>query len=163
MMYPFSVVLTKEGLDSFWVAKSSCLKGCIGVGASPDEAIKELEQNEVAWLETAKEVGIAIPEVPVEEENSFSGKFSLRISPSVHKKAVAAAKREGISLNQFINDAIVNYSAEISSAEYISDYVSMTAQEIGKRSLIGTTLSKQNRIYSFPQNSGMRWNNQLRS
>ncbi len=147
MRYPYSVVFTKEGTDVYWVAKSACLKGCIGVGEIPDEAVKELEENETAWLESAEDLGIDIPAVPVEEEVGFSGRFSLRVSPTVHRNAAEAAKREGISLNQFINDAIVNYIAENKASEYISTHVAMVAQEIGKRSLNGTTSGIQrNRV-----------------
>ena len=53
--------------------------------------------------------------IPVEEENNFSGKISLRISPTVHRNASAAAKKEGISLNQFFNDAIVSYVNDFKS------------------------------------------------
>lgn len=124
MKYPYSVSLVLDGDDKYWLAKSTCLNGCIGQGDSVDEAVQELGENEIAWLETAAEVGIEIPEVPVEVENSYSGKVALRMSPAIHKKAVKAAKREGISLNQFINDAIVTYAAEIETTNYVSKAVS---------------------------------------
>lgn len=112
MKYPFSVYYTEEYESPCWVARSSVLKGCIGVGITSEEAIKELSENEVAWLETAEQVGILIPKVPVENEK-YSGKLSLRLSPSVHRRAAEASKKEGISLNQFINDAIITYTADI--------------------------------------------------
>lgn len=45
----------------FWVAKSKSLKGCVGQGETFDEAISELEQNEIEWLKTAEQCGISIP------------------------------------------------------------------------------------------------------
>lgn len=42
-----------------------------------------------------------------EPEKPFKGSFNVRISPENHKKAVAQATRMGISLNQFVETAIV--------------------------------------------------------
>lgn len=120
MKYPFNVTFTKEGNESYWVARSLCLKGCIGVGNSPEEATAELTENESAWLESAAEIGMEIPEIPVERKNTYSGKLSLRISKSVHERAAEEAKKEGISLNQFINDAIVSYTSQTRVSRYIS-------------------------------------------
>jgi predicted RNase H-like HicB family nuclease len=75
MKYPFFVYYTQEGSESFWVAKSSVLKGCVGQGDSLETAIAELEGNERFWLETAKEVGIPIPEIPKEHKPDFSGEI----------------------------------------------------------------------------------------
>ena len=142
MKYPYSVALVQDGYDQYWVAKSNCLSGCIGQGESANDAVKELEENEIAWLETAVEIGMAIPEIPVEVENPYSGKVALRMAPSVHKKAVMVAKREGISLNQFINDAITTYTAEIETANYISKEVVRSATLIGTTFLSGMTMSQ---------------------
>ena len=118
MKYPFSVFQTEIEKHIFWIAKSNLLKGCIGQGDTQEEAIKELAENEKAWLETAKEVGIKIPDVPVEKLPKYSGKMTLRISPSVHSQAAEFAKKEGISLNQYINDAIVRKNSYIAALMY---------------------------------------------
>ena len=39
-------------------------------------------------------------------EKPFPGKFSLRISPELHKKAVVVSTKKEISLNKFIEQAI---------------------------------------------------------
>ena len=109
--YPFNVFQTEVEEHIFWVAKSTYLKGCVGQGDNPESAIKELEENEVAWIETAKETGIDIPEVPIEHMEEFSGKMTLRLAPFVHRQAAQFARREGISLNQYINNAVVSQNA----------------------------------------------------
>ena len=53
--YPFKVFQTEMDGHIFWIAKSNYLKGCVGQGDLQEEAIKELEENEAAWLETAEE------------------------------------------------------------------------------------------------------------
>lgn len=112
MRYEFEVYQMKVEDHLFWVAKSKSLKGCVGQGETSGEAIAELEQNEIDWLETAKQCGIPIPKVTIKTEDSqFSGKVSLRFSPFVHEQASELAKQQGISLNQYINDAIVSYNS----------------------------------------------------
>ena len=46
MKYPYNVALIREGIDSYWVARSTCLDGCVGQGNTAEEAIAELEENE---------------------------------------------------------------------------------------------------------------------
>ena len=111
MLYPFQVYQRMVESHVFWVAKSASLKGCVGQGESAGEAIKELETNEQEWLDGAKEVGIAIPPVPVEAAQEYSGKLTVRIAPDVHRDAAQIAKTEKVSLTQYINDAIVNWNA----------------------------------------------------
>lgn len=65
-MYKFRVYKTQVESHAFFVAESTCLKGCVGQGNTFDEAIRELEENEAVWLETAKECGIEIPRIPHE-------------------------------------------------------------------------------------------------
>lgn len=112
MRYEFEVYQMKVEDHLFWVAKSKSLKGCVGQGNTSNEAIAELEQNEIDWLETAKLCGIPIPKATIKTDGSqFSGKVSLRFSPFVHERASEFAKQQGISLNQYINDAIVYYNS----------------------------------------------------
>ena len=113
--YPFKVYQTEAEGHVFWIAKSSCLKGCVGQGDLQADAIAELEENEQAWLETAKEMDIPIPEVSVEHFEEYSGKMTLRIAPFVHMQAAQFAQREGISLNQYINNAVVSQNAAMNA------------------------------------------------
>ena len=57
-------------------------------------------------------MGLAIPEPKIfTTSQKYSGKLMLRISPKMHRVAAAHAKEQGISLNQYISDAIVYYNA----------------------------------------------------
>lgn len=111
MNYEFSVYQMNVEGHLFWVAESKALKGCIGQGETAKEAIQELSVNETEWLETAEQFGTPIPLKMIRKEKQYSGKVSLRFSPFVHEEAADNAKELGISLNQYINDAIVNYNA----------------------------------------------------
>lgn len=105
MKYGFKVSqMTNEG-KTFWIVESTELKGCVAQGDTIEEALKDFEQNEVAWLEAAKEYGIPIPK-PQTTQNEYSGKFTIRIAKSIHKKLTELACEEGISLNQLVNDIL---------------------------------------------------------
>lgn len=120
MRYPFNVRLVQEADDErCWVARSESLKGCIGTGGTPEEAIAELEENEAAWLEAAQEYGLEIPAVPYERTETYSGKFTVRVSPAVHQTAAEQARKLGISLNQYVNDAIVTMNTKEALSEGI--------------------------------------------
>ena len=67
MQYHFYTYKDEVEGHTFWVAKSAVLKGCVGQGETPDDAINELAANEAAWLEEAREFGIAIPVTELEE------------------------------------------------------------------------------------------------
>ena len=96
----------------FWAAESKSLKGCVAQGDTCEEALAELAINEEEWLTTAQEYGIEIPAVPFEKAESYSGKFTVRVSPAIHQAAAEQARRLGISLNQYVNDAIVTMNTK---------------------------------------------------
>lgn len=58
--YPMQVAWSEE--DGCWVAKAVDLPGCWAHGATPEDAVRELGEAMRAWLETARERGIAVPE-----------------------------------------------------------------------------------------------------
>lgn len=134
MKYGYAIRLIQEDDgERCWVAKSTSLDGCIGTGDTQEEAVRELEENEAAWLETAEELGLEIPPVPVETaEEEYKGKFTVRTSPFEHKRIAEQARKQGLSLNQYVNMAIAAYNATIASTEYITEAVAEAAREIGK-------------------------------
>ena len=130
MRYPFNVYQTTVENHTFWIAECPALKGCVGQGETIDEAIKELEINEAEWLATAEEVGIPIPDIPIEQINTYSGKFTLRVAPYVHQKAAEIAKAQGVSLNQYVNDAIVAHNTALSTVDYVIPQVADAIKQI---------------------------------
>lgn len=140
MKYPFNVYQTRVEEHIFWIAESPLLNGCVGQGDTLDEAISVLELNEEEWLKTAKEFGIDIPEIPCEPMKEYSGKFTVRCSPAVHRKAVEIAEAQGISLNQYVNDSIVAYNSSISTVNFVMPAVEKAVEKI--KLLAYTTTSK---------------------
>ena len=61
MKYDYRVNKMKVEKNEFWVAESKALIGCVAQGETKEEAIAELELNEIEWLKTAKEFDIETP------------------------------------------------------------------------------------------------------
>jgi len=96
LKYPLSVI--QEDSTSYFVEYPD-LKGCFSTGDSLEEAAQQALDAKKAWLETALEKGIIIPEPKI--LNEYSGNFKLRMPKSLHKSLADYAKEEGVSMNQY--------------------------------------------------------------
>ena len=90
--------------DGGYVAEIEELPGCMTQDETIDEALKAIEDARQLWIKTAYEEGQDIP-LPRDIEEC-SGKFIVRIPRSLHRNLVRAAKREGISLNQYVTSLL---------------------------------------------------------
>jgi len=77
------------------------LPGCITQGETQQEALEMIQDAKEAWIETALEEGLDIPE-PIPDSEEFSGKFNLRIPLSLHRDLVRRATKEKVSLNMLV-------------------------------------------------------------
>jgi len=68
-------------------------------GRSVDELHQAFEASVEDYLEYCAELG----EKP---DKPFSGRFVLRTSPDLHRELYVEAKKEGVSLNQWINQRL---------------------------------------------------------
>jgi len=102
--YPITITKDIDKGEVYFEAEIPDLPGCGAHGKTIDEAINNLEEAKKLWMEVSLEKGLDIPEPVTEEE--FSGKFLLRIPPKLHMKLSQNAKREGISLNQYVRNTI---------------------------------------------------------
>ncbi|MBU4267588.1 MAG: type II toxin-antitoxin system HicB family antitoxin [Acidobacteria bacterium] len=93
---PYSIHIQAEAEGGFF-ARVEELKGCMTQGESLEEVAGNIRDALEAWLTTALDRGITIP-----EPESYSGKFVLRIPKSLHRKLAESARRENLSLNQFL-------------------------------------------------------------
>ena len=100
---PYGRVVVPES-DGTFRAEITEFPGCIAVGDTAAEALANLEDVAVSWLEATLAKGQPVPE-PI-DSTGFSGKLVLRFAKSLHKKAAYAAKRDGVSLNYFIVNCI---------------------------------------------------------
>lgn len=76
------------------------LPGCMSQGETLEEAHKMIAEAKELWLEVAHEYGDPIP-LP-HTMTTYSGKMMLRMPKYLHQRLAESAKREGVSLNQYL-------------------------------------------------------------
>lgn len=94
-------IILEPGVDDWYGAIIRELPGCIAQGKTPEEALKNIEEARQVWITTGYKKNKGIPLPRTEEESSRS--FLVRMPPSLHRELKQNAKREGVSLNQYIN------------------------------------------------------------
>lgn len=97
-----SLLETEEGIE--YIAEYREFPLCGGSGKTPNEAVDDAKNNLIIYIEELQELGKEIP-API-QESDYSGRFTLRLSKSMHKKVAECAEREGVSLNAFITEAV---------------------------------------------------------
>ena len=97
LKYP--VTITPD-ITGGYVAEIQDLPGCFTQGETLEETYANMEEARHLWLESAYEDGLDIT-LPRDQEQ-YSGKFFIRTPKSLHRKLDRLAKREGVSLNQYL-------------------------------------------------------------
>ena len=101
MALPYTkTVIKRDDEDGIhYISKVLELEGCHSDGTTEVEALHNLDEAMECYLESCLLNGDLIPEPAAEE--SFSGKFIVRIPKSLHRKLSFESQREGVSLNQY--------------------------------------------------------------
>jgi predicted RNase H-like HicB family nuclease len=99
--YPAQVFWSKE--DEGFIAVAPDLPGCSAFGGSQEEALAELQDAIVAWIEAAQSAGNPIPEPSDPARDAeYSGKVLVRMPRELHGQLASLAKSENVSLNHYI-------------------------------------------------------------
>ena len=99
--YPVTI---HPDIDGGFVAEIQELPGCITQGETLEEVFEAIEDARRGWIQVAFESGQDIP-LPRDIEE-YSGRILLRIPKSLHGTLTYAAKRDGVSLNQYISSLL---------------------------------------------------------
>lgn len=99
MSLPYKMELTPDTLEGGYVVSFPDLPGCLTVGETIEEAIRNAEDAKLAWFDATIEQGMEIHEP--DSLNNYSGQFKLRLPKTLHRKLSEESKREGISMNQY--------------------------------------------------------------
>ncbi len=99
MKLPYKMEIIPDTDEGGFVVSYPDLPGCLTIGDTIEEVIKNAEEAKKAWLEAAVEDGIIINEP--DDLEKYSGQFKLRIPKSLHRSLAAHSKIEGISMNQY--------------------------------------------------------------
>lgn len=104
---PYTIALVfdrdEEGHEG-WVAEVEELPGCMSQGETPGEAVENVRLAMADWITVALEDGRPVPEPRA--IFSHSGRFLVRLPRSLHAELAHAAEHEGVSLNQFVTNAL---------------------------------------------------------
>ncbi len=134
--YRFEVYTEYSGYgDKVYVVKYFDLDNVIGVGDTIDEAIREAKGNLDVFLDYCKKNNISVPSPSSHEDSNYSGKITVRMSRKLHKLVDERAKREGISINLLLNEAISNYVSSANTGESIVEESAVKVSELVKDAL----------------------------
>ena len=100
---PYTITLkrgTGDG-EEYWIARVLELPHCMTHGATPEEALKDIEDAKCEWLKSNLEAGLPVP-----EPTKFTGQYHLRMPPSLHEALARKSESEDVSLNQFMITAL---------------------------------------------------------
>ncbi len=103
---PYTIEVHKDDSDgdTAYVARVVELPGCM-TQADTFEEVEEMVQDAMrAWIESAIEDGVSIPEPRKAED--YSGKFVVRVPRSLHRQLAIAAERDGVSLNAYVSTTL---------------------------------------------------------
>lgn len=106
--YPFNILWSEE--DAEYMATCPSFPGLSAFGETEEEALHEAKVALQLFIESYKERGIPLPNPP--RNQTYSGQLRLRLSKSLHERAARMASKDGVSLNQYINNAL---NREVSS------------------------------------------------
>lgn len=98
---PYSVMVEQwdDGEGPYWVARILELPHCLIHADTPEEAIKDIQEVKMDWIESNLKRRLPIPEP---RPRKYSGQIRLRISPTLHKLLTYRAETERVSLNQYM-------------------------------------------------------------
>jgi antitoxin HicB len=97
LKYPVTIYEDPE--DGF-VAEIEDLPGCLTQGETLEEVHTQIDDARRGWLKVAYEEGLEISLPRTDQE--YSGKFIVRLPKYLHKQLAQNARRDGISLNQYV-------------------------------------------------------------
>ncbi len=118
---PYRIVLEPDDQGVGYAVWVEELPGCISYGDTPEEALEMIREAMELWIETALEDGDPIPEPLATRE--YSGRFLVRVSPSLHRRLVELAQQEGVSLNALVNQILAQAVGYASAREKIREVV----------------------------------------
>ena len=96
----YTIILERhDDQGVYWVARVAELPHCLIHGNTPEEAVKEIEEVKLDWIQSNLEDGLPIPEPT---PTKYSGEIRVRMPPSLHQLLAQRASNEGVSLNQYM-------------------------------------------------------------
>ena len=139
---PYTIETKKDSDGTFFI-KVKELKGCMSVGESIQEAYEMIEDAMRSWIESMLEDGLSIPEPEIDEEKSYSGKFSVRVPKWLHKKVALQAQENDVSMNLYVADLLASKTAIIEEKDrIINSILTSVGSQFSKSAMYGSGYMK---------------------
>lgn len=102
---PYTIILEQhnDAAKPYWVARVAELPHCLIHGETPEQALAEIRDVMLDWIQSNLEDGLPVPEPA---KRKFSGEIRLRMPPSLHQHIAMMAQVEDVSLNQYMIAAL---------------------------------------------------------
>lgn len=104
---PYFIRLFWSEEDRCYVAEVPELRGCSGLGETPEKALREARRSIRSWLEVARKQGVTIPKPIVRGK---SARLNLRLPSEVVRGIKMEARESGLSLNQYVMTRLLRAS-----------------------------------------------------
>lgn len=103
---PYTIEIQRDESEEYsgWFARVVELPGCMTQADSFEELGFMIEDAMRGWIELKLEDGYPVPEPRPQE--TYSGKFVVRLPKSLHRQLAETAEREGVSLNSYVSVAL---------------------------------------------------------
>ncbi len=108
--YAINIIWSDD--DGEYLATCPSFPGLSAFGETEAEALHEAKAALELFIESYNERGISLPKP--ERKPKFSGQLRLRLPKSLHERAAQMATKDGVSLNQYITNAL---NREVSGEE----------------------------------------------
>lgn len=96
--------------DQCYIGSAPPLIGACCHGNKEEVVYRELCQIVDEWVAVYKKDGLTLPEPLIAPQKKFSGRFVLRIDPSLHKALAIQSLRAGKSLNAYLAEKLARVS-----------------------------------------------------
>lgn len=113
---PYTIETKKESDGSYFI-KVKELPGCMSVGESIEEAYTMIEDAKSVWIRNNLDAGRVIPVPENDEAKTYSGKFMIRISPTLHHELSDTAAKNSVSLNHLVTELLSQGSGIIKNQQ----------------------------------------------
>lgn len=166
---PYTIEITPD--DGVFFIKIKELPGCISQGNTIQEALEMIDDAMNCWLEAALEDIDIIPLPESMQECTYSGKISLRMPKSLHKKVSSEAKKEGVSINSYIVTCLteqntinmISNKMEEFSNRSLTLYTGIADQDwFSKRTNKSTNISNFDQFFFIPPKKSYKKLNEIK-
>lgn len=109
--YSFETSLDERGVSPYFVVRFKDFDNVVGTGDTIEEAISDAFDVLEEEIEYRNEKHLSIPAPSSNTIQDVSGRITLRMPKSLHRKLIAFAAEEGVSLNSAIDNILAEHLA----------------------------------------------------